>query len=91
MAAKNNTLTVVLVTAIVVIAVMAGGYFLFQPKRPQTLGERLDAAAQELSKGIDGAAGKFDDRSPAQKAADDAGKAMQDMADKAKNAINGNK
>lgn len=88
---KNNNLVVALITAIVVVALMTGGYLLFQPKRPQTLGERLDAAAEEISKGINGAADKFDDRSAAQKAADDASKAAKDLADKAKEALGGNK
>lgn len=87
MTASNNTVKTVLITAIVVIVVLVGGYVLFQPPRPQTLGEKIDAAAEEFSKGIDKAAGKFDDRSPAQKAADDAAEAAKEFGDKAKAAF----
>jgi hypothetical protein len=86
---KNNTVGVVIITALVVAVLLVGGYFLLQPKRPQTLGEKLDAAAEEISKGIDKAAGSFDDRSPVQKAADDASAAAQELADKAKAALQG--
>lgn len=87
MTASNNTVKTVLITAIVVIAVLVGGYVLMQPPRPKTLGEKIDAAAEEISKGFDNAAGKLDDRSPAQKAADDAAQAAKDLADKAKSAF----
>ncbi|NDE90728.1 MAG: hypothetical protein EB059_06270 [Alphaproteobacteria bacterium] len=83
--------TVVLMTAFIMTVILVGGYLLFQPPRPKTLGEKIDAAAAEISKGFDNAAGKLDDRSPAQRAADDAAKAAQDLADKAKAAFEGNK
>ena len=86
-AGNNNTVKVVIITALVVVIVLVGGYALFQPPKPKTLGEKLDAAAEEFANGIDKAAGRFDERSPAQKAADDAAQAAQDLADKAKEAL----
>lgn len=88
-APKKNTVMVVIVTALIVSIILVGGYALFQPPRPKTLGEKIDAATEELSKGIDNAAGRFDDRSPAQKAADDAAVAAKELADKAKAALQG--
>ncbi len=89
MTASNNTIKTVLITAIVVVVVLVGGYVLMQPPRPQTLGEKIDAAAEEFARGVDKAAGTFDDRSPAQKAADDAAAAAKELGDKAKAAIEG--
>lgn len=86
---KNNTLGVIIITAVIVTAILVGGYIMFQPPRPKTLGEKLDAAAQELSDGLNKAAGSFDDRSPAQRAADDAAHAAKEIADKAKAALQG--
>ncbi|MDX1922543.1 MAG: hypothetical protein SFW65_05400 [Alphaproteobacteria bacterium] len=87
MSAANNTIKTVIITAIVVAVVLVGAYVLMQPPRPKTLGERIDAAAEEISKGMDKAAGSFDDRSPAQKAADDAAQAAKEFGDKAKAAF----
>ena len=87
MTASNNSVKTILVTAIVVIVVLVGAYVLFQPPRPKTLGEKIDAAAEEISKSMDKAADKFDDRSPAQKAADDAAAAAKEFGDKAKSAV----
>ncbi len=88
--AAGNTKTII-ITALVVAVILVGGYLLFQPPRPQTLGEKIDAAAEEISKGMDKAAGSFDDRSPAQKAADDAAQAAKEFGDKAKAAMEGKK
>ncbi len=78
---------VVVITVVMVMALSVGGYVLFQPPRPQTLGEKIDAAVEEISNGVDKAVERFDDRSVAQKAADDAVAAANELADKAKAAL----
>lgn len=66
---KNNLPTLLLV-AIVSAAVAVGAFYALQPPRPKTLGEKIDDAASEISKGMKNATDKFDDRSPAQKMLD---------------------
>lgn len=67
MAQPSNKL--LLIIGAVIIAVVAGYYFMTRPDT-RTTGERLDDAISEFSKGADNAAEQMKDRSPADKLKD---------------------
>lgn len=62
MSGKPNNMFTIIIVAAISAAVAVGAYVAMQPKKPATLGEKLDAAAQELSKGVDGAAKALDQK-----------------------------
>lgn len=78
---SNNTVMYIL--ALVVATIIALAAIMHYTKREQTLGERMDAAAGEMAKGIDNATDRFRDRTPAEKVGD----AVEDMGDSVERAF----
>lgn len=72
-----------IIIAVVAIAVLAGaGYFaLSQQKDERTFGERVADSAEELSEGVESAAGEFEDKSAAEQAGDAVEEAIDDATD----------
>jgi hypothetical protein len=78
---SNNTM--MYIVALVVATIIALAAIMHYTKRDQTIGERMDAAAGEMAKGIDNAADKFRDRTPTEKVGD----AVEDMGDSVQRAL----
>lgn len=71
---SSNTIMVVLVTALVVIA----GFAFFNMRDNRTGAERLGDAVSELPNGLDNAARQLEDRTPAEKVGDAIDDAVDD-------------
>lgn len=66
--ANSNTSRLV-ISILVVVLLIAAGYWFVTPKE-RTLGEKVNDAAGELSNGVKGATDALQDKSPAEKVGD---------------------
>lgn len=67
---KSDTRSILIILALVVVAVLF--YTTMTTREDRTMGERLDAATQQLDEGgVDDAARELQDRTPAQRIEDE--------------------
>lgn len=60
-----------LILVIAVIAIGAGVYTVMTTREDRTLGQKIDAATDQLDNGVDNAARELQDRTPAERIKDD--------------------
>jgi hypothetical protein len=78
---NNNTIVYILALVAVTVIALAAIMYYSDARRPATVGERIEAAADEMAEGVDNATERMQDRTPAEKVGDaieDAGDRVQD-------------
>lgn len=78
---NNNTVVYILALIAATVIALAAIMYYSDHRKPATLGDRIEAAADDLAEGVDNASEEMQDRSPAEKVGDaieDAGDDIQD-------------
>ena len=78
---NNNTVVYILALVAATVIALAAIMYYSDARKPATLGEKIEAAADDIAEGVDNAGERMQDRTPTEKVGDaieDAGDNIQD-------------
>lgn len=81
---NNNTVVYILALVAATVIALAAIMYYSDARKPATMGDRIEAATDDIAEGVDNASERFQDRSPAEKVGD----AIEDAGDKVQDKMN---